>query len=293
LSKRVWLALLPVLVCLLPGCFWSTPAPQSSWLKQFNNQAISPDHALIEFALIERILGDDVLNQQVWQHTDQLIDGLERHGMLADNGFRIGQLVGAPPQDLQTMLLGKESRSNAMIFPAGKTRSIPLGPIHEHTSFDLVLGDQHGELHFLHARYALDVVAAFASDGRTKLTFTPMVEAGDQSLPFRAAPDQSMWELSPDKPSKKFTELSWSVTLGQNEYLLVGGRIEQHNSLGMKMFSQIADRHGVQRLLVIRNCRSITAQDTQQNSIQESIRAGKSLPLAVQATLPVVRAKGN
>src|SRR5687768_3589639 len=52
--RFVRLALLPIIFWALPGCLWPEHAETSNWMKQFRSQALSPDHALIEFAMIER-----------------------------------------------------------------------------------------------------------------------------------------------------------------------------------------------------------------------------------------------
>ena len=48
---------------------------------------------------------------------------------------------------------------------------------------------------------------------------------------------------------------------------------------------------GVQRLLVIRNCRSVREMEAHQNTVEDLVRADKAPPLALQATLPAYRAK--
>src|SRR5207302_1139434 len=134
------LALIPLLLCNLSGCLWTDEVDHSSFLKRFQNQTISPDHALIKVALIERPLGDDFINQRLWQHADELIVDLEKHGALEENGFRIGQLVGTPPSDFQNMLLkSKQSFGYPLmrIFPAGKTVPIDLGAVLPQSAYDV------------------------------------------------------------------------------------------------------------------------------------------------------------
>ena len=128
------------------------------------------------------------------------------------------------------------------------------------------------------------------SDGRMKLTITPKVETGEAMLPFRAVPDRSTWELSVEKASKKYPDLSWDVTLGQNQYLVVGTRLERERTLGLTAFTD-PDGQGKQRLLVIRNCRSVAANDARQNDVEEMVRSDQTPPLALQATMPAYRAK--
>jgi hypothetical protein len=44
-------------------------------------------------------------------------------------------------------------------------------------------------------------------------------------------------------------------------------------------------------LLVIRNCRSVSAHEAHANTVAELVAADRTPPLALQATLPATRAK--
>jgi len=287
---RPWLALI---LCTLTGCLGAEQIEHGTFLKRFRDQAITPDHALIEVALIERPVGDDYINHQVWKHTDELLVDLDRRKAHDENGLRIGQLVGAPPVEFQQLLTSQRCCINphALIFPAGKTSTIWLGQTAPVSFFDFVEGRTRTELTFDQARCGLDVDARFDRHGRTILTLTPKVEHGEQLFPFRPVPERSTWELRIEKAAKKFPELSWEVTLGPNQYLFVGGRIDRLRTLGVTALTQLEGNLGVQRLLVIRNCRSVTAHEAHGNTVAELIAADKTPPLALQATLPATRAK--
>ena len=117
------------------------------------------------------------------------------------------------------------------------------------------------------------------------------MEHGEQTFPFQAVPDRSTWELRIEKAAKKYPELSWEVTLDVNQYLIIGGCPDREKSLGQTAFLQQEGSTAVQRLLVIRNCRSVTARDAHDKSVEELVRRDKSPPLALQATIPATRAK--
>lgn len=293
-----WLLLLPI---LLSGCVLTEQSEHQAFLKRFQEKAISPDHALIEMALLERHVGDEYINKLIWQHTDELFVNLEgrvnldRHGELNENGIRAGQLVGTLPADFQSLLLSKRYCSNpqAMIFPAGKTVPIHLSAVLPQSSYEFVQGKLRTPVNLDQARYSLSVKARFASDGRTTLTFTPKVEHGAPTLPFEAIPERSAWQMKIERASKQYPELSWEVTLGPNQYFIVGARLERERTFGQTAFTEFIGDSSVQRLLVIRNCRSVSAQEAHQNSVEELVRADRNPPLALQATLPVSRAKAN
>ena len=101
------LALLPWIVCTLSGCLWTEQTERASFMKRLQNKTITPDHALIEVALIERPLGDDYINETIWERTDEILADSERRAALEANGLRVGQIVGTLPGGFQQLLLSK------------------------------------------------------------------------------------------------------------------------------------------------------------------------------------------
>ncbi|MBI2804128.1 MAG: hypothetical protein HYX68_03990 [Planctomycetes bacterium] len=296
MGRVCWLALILCVPGTLSGCFTGEASQRASWLKKFQQQATPPDHAILEIALLERPIGDALINDRIWKETDEfIVDDPERRRAIEENGLRLGQLVGAPPREFQQMLLSKRCcvNSQARIFPAGKAVPIWLGAGVPHTFFDFVIGNRRQEVSFDQARFGLEVTATFTKDGRTRLTFTPQVENGEQLLPFQADPENSTWKLRIEKASKKYPELGWEATLGANQYLVVGARLERDRTLGPTAFVQLDGVSGVQRLLVIRNCRSVTGHEAQENTVAALIAADRTPPLALQATIPVSRAKAQ
>jgi hypothetical protein len=106
-------------------------------------------------------------------------------------------------------------------------------------------------------------------------------------------PDRSAWELRIEKASKKYPDLSWEVTLSPNQYLLIGCELHREKTIGWSAFMQSPGFANVQRMLVIRSCRPVTAHEASQSNMEELIRNDPSAPLALQATIPASRAKTN
>ena len=158
------------------------------------------------------------------------------------------------------------------------------------TSFEVALNSKKAAVELTEACYSLKIAAEFTSDGRTKLTFTPKVEHGETVLPFRASPEKGKWVKKIERAAKEYPELSWHVTLEQNQCLLIGGRPECLNTLGFNTFAQPASA-GVQQLLVIRNCRSTSTVESHQSNVDAMLRDEKTPPLALQASMPTYRMK--
>ena len=279
--------------CLLAGCFTTAPDQgASAWTKHLRPQ-LPPDVAIIEFALVERPLGDRYLNHELWKHTDEMFVDLEKKATLEANGLRVGQVVGMTPAELQEMLRSERWCQNPhrQIAPVGKTITEPLSQVViPHCEYDLFLNGERHELQADQARFALDVTAVLTAHGKTKLTFTPKVETGERVLPFQPDPNNSTWLFKPERPAKAYRELGWQATLAPNEYLVVGPRIDKPGTLGYEALVQDEGAGPTQRLLVIRTNRSLHNGPGDEASLEAIASAGASPPLAAQASMTTFRA---
>ncbi len=284
MRRCAWLALLPI-VFVASGCLVTEENETTSWKKEFHNPALAADNVMLRIALVARPVGDEFLNQGVWQHADEMIGEFEERSRLAENGYRLGQIVGTPPGELQQLLLSDATSAKLRVFAVGKTIDVPISPKQPETSFAIVKKNKkQTEATLEKARHLFEIRARFDELGRTVLAFCPKVETGDPVLPFYAKPDRSMWELKREKASKRYPELGWEVTLDANQYILLGGRVERHRAIGQQAFIDGADTGGVQRLLVICNCRPPHANLPTPADEGERLRInGAPPPLALQA----------
>lgn len=289
---RCWLWL-PLGFCMLAGCL-STAPPQgpSAWIKRLRPE-LPPDIAVIEFALIERPLGDAYLNRDLWTHTDEMLFDLDCRAALEANGLRVGQVVGITPAELQAMLRSERwcLKPHRQIAPVGKCITEYLSPVVlPHCEYDVVLGGERHEMQADQARYCLDVVAVLTADGKTKLSFTPKVETSEQVLPYQPAPNQSTWLFKPERPGKAYPDLGWHATLAPNEYLVIGTRLDKPGSLGYGALVQDEGPQPIQRMLVIRTNRSLKDAADDEASLEAITSASASPSLAAQASMTTFRA---
>lgn len=281
--SRGWLALLPIVFASV-GCIATDGNEASSWTKQFHNPGLAADNVMLRIAVVERPVGDTFLDRGVWQHTDEMIGEFDERLVRAENGFRIGHIVGPPPGELQRLLLSDATVAKLRVFAVGKTIDIHLSGEHPEASFAIVKNKKRSDVTLEKARYCFEIGARFDEFGRTVLAFCPKVETGDVVLPFLAKPDRSMWELNREKACKRYPELSWEVTLDSNQTVIVGGRVERDRAIGQQAFIDGADTGGSQRLLVICNCRPPQVSLPQPVNDDERTRINSAPPpLALQA----------
>lgn len=299
-----WAVLLSGLIALLAtGCLSEEPIRRSQWVERFRRFNCSDSTRLVqlEVGLIERPVADHYINKDVWEHTDKWVlqsdkeaFELDRQALIEKNGFCVGQVVGALPSRLQSLLTSKRScaKSRRMVWAVGKKTVIRLGPFMQTCRFEAELENGTSAFELPHAQCQFSVMATPTKDGRTRLKFTPRVEYGNVQKHLRADPEHSRWEQKYQRPTKLFPELSWEVTLADNEMLLIGTLLDQPWSLGFQTFIDRTTNAPVQRLLVLRIKRSgVTGVDAElpQSEHQLPQSSSKVLPLALQASKMTVR----
>lgn len=293
---RIYLSLAPVLLLALGGCATlPEPTKATSWLKRLRTPGLDANVVQIDVALIERPVGDNFLNNELWTHTDEMIVDIERKGLVEDNGYRVGQVVGGTPIGLQTLLHSERACVNPRrrLVPAGLPVTQVLSGNLATASVHVFQGKQKQEISVDRARFCLEVVPTLTTDGRTKLCIAPKLETGETMLPFQPDPDKSTWSLRVERPAKTFKNVSWDVTLAPGEFLVIGARLDRPNTLGHRSFVVDDLSNPMQRLLVIRTTRSITGGDTGEPTLEDLSRASRSPCLAVQAGMTAARGPGN
>jgi hypothetical protein len=292
--RRWGLLVLGLGVGLIAGCITGKPLTSTSWLRPAPSPARvdGPDVVQMVTAVIEAPAGDAYVNEELWTQTDDQVLSLEQKALLADNGFRIGQVGGVLPAGLQALLTSPRScRDPRQIQQhAGKPTRLSLGPVLPECRCQVCQGEQKVPVALEQAQCGLVVVPALAADGRIRLRFTPEIQHGHATMAPQPDQDRTLWMLQKQQPVEEYPALSWEVTLSRDEYVLVGGRFDQPETLGHACFVRIAESPPKQRLLVIRTVRVIAGTEAAlTTAADESATASRSPPLALQAAWTTVR----
>jgi len=250
-----------VLLCVcLAGCLSGDsirPPPISP------RTTLGPDGVLLDLVLVENALGDPFLNEQLWQNTDVQVAGLEKKGILDDNGFWVGQVIGMTPAELQKLITQERHCviNRRQLLPAGTPTVVALGPTLAECNFRLRTEDGADNVFLDQGQCTLTIMPSLTNDGRTRLKFTPQILYGSQTPDFQVASDGKGWIYQCKRPSKSYDALSWEVTLAPNQYLVIGTHFDASapedvpQSLGNQCFLQENGRIFTQRVLVIRTTR--------------------------------------
>jgi hypothetical protein len=286
---RGWHLLPGLLLALLAGC--ASRQTVRSGGPDPGQAPLGPDGVVLDVAVVELRAGDVLhlryINGELWESTDEQVVDPEHKAVLADNGFRVGHLVGTTPNRLQSLLTSERYAVIRwrQILPAGKPVTLTIGRTVPEMRYQLAQPGQEGEVVLAKAQSYLVTVPTLTADGRTRLQFTPQIRHGDTVQQYRAAPDRSGWVLSCGQQIQTHPALGWEVTLAPNEYVVVGAATDNPLSLGHQCFVQEDGQSRVQRLLLIRTSRSADAPAAPPVGPAEEVPQGSlSSPLALQAS---------
>jgi hypothetical protein len=298
---RHWRALVPGLLALLPVACAGGPGgqPVSRWDAARPPTSPSAELVQLDVALLECPLQEEylaLLNHTLWRYTDEQAIALEDRAALEDNGFRAGLVIGLPPTELRTLLKSERCCANPRrrLLVPGRPSPLLLGPNRPECRFQLRQPEGTRAVELQQAQFALLVTPTLTPDGRTRLRFTPRVEHGEYLRELQVAPDRSGFTLEVKRQMETYSDLSWEVALGPNEYLVIGTWFDPNDTLGYQAFVEGGGFAPVQRLLVIRSGRSGGGIDAE---IAELPPADPNLTerppaLALQATWSAVRGCG-
>jgi hypothetical protein len=256
----VWLA--GFAACLLAGCVSDRQGSVSTWSERFRalNHGKTGNVVQIDVALIERPIGDSVLNSDIWSAdcTDEQILNLDMHHKLWKNGFRIGQIVGPTPSNLYQMLTSERCCANPrrMVVEEGKTAIIRLGAVVARCKYTIDNDGVTTTEELLKAHPSLAVVPTITPEGNTLLRFVPKMEFGESISDFHAAKDRDGWVMEIHRDSKSYPELGWEITLPPNKFLIIGTWLDRPETLGSQSLIDRDSHSPVQRVLALRTTHS-------------------------------------
>lgn len=245
-----------------------------------------PDVVQIEFALIEAPAGDPYLNDQLWTSADEQVVDIDRKAMLEDNGFRIGMIGGITPIPLNSLLASRHSCPDPRRLQTrlNKPSKLELGPTIASCTYQFHHDGQTTELQLDQANCSLSIVPSLAKDGRVKLAITPQVHHGPATLEHGPAPDRSGWAYQEHRAVESYSALSFELTPGPGELVLIGGCARKPGTLGEVCFVRDQESKPVQRLLVLTvSCPSALPPEL------STTTNPKSPPIALQARYATAR----
>jgi hypothetical protein len=264
----------------------------------------------LDVAILEAPVADTTLNQQIWKLADELELTPEMQTLVENNGFRVGQIGGMAPKELQNLLTSERScvYLRRIQLRSGSSRPLLLGPAVSDCQF--VLHEPSGErpVTLKKGRFFLSVVPTLTSnsaggplEARTQLRFTPEIQTGDEkdhndewNTSNHKDGTRQLLGLSalhspitaPKPSTERYANLAWDISLAPNDYVLIGTCYDRPDTLGWHCFVRTDETTPVQRMLVLRTTRTTPAVEAEvaQNPSLKPPSFSDSPSLAAQAS---------
>lgn len=270
---------LMTLAWMLTGCL-SAPEVSHTVLDRLAGLPQGPDVIMLDIAVIEQPPADSYLDGDLWPAVDEQPVPLDRKAALEDNGFRVGVIGGMPAPRLQELLTSDRwCQAHRVTTRINRVKALPIGPAQGECEFDLHAEGGIKPQKFNAAQFGFNIVPSYASEGRVKLLVTPQVTHGGKSIWIHPSEGDN-WSLKGQRPVEQWAGLNFEVTLGAQEYLLIGTRFDRDRTIGRMTFVDVSEAHPAQRLLVIR-------ARPQDDVAKSPWKKASDAPLAAQASQTV------
>lgn len=215
----------------------------------------SSDGLYVESILLERPAGDAFLDRELW---DAVLPAgsPEKRTLLSENGLRAGLLTGNIPTAFQTLIESEADTvdSHARTFNIRKEAVVPtVGPV-DPCRFS-ILSDLAGapqSIELKQARCGILLKPQHTGDGRVRVYCEPQIQHGVRQEWYRPTEDGTQLTKHEEVPLERYPPCSFEVTLGADDYLVIGWSAAKPASLGSVMFGVEAEGRPRQRVLVIR-----------------------------------------
>jgi hypothetical protein len=214
----------------------------------------------IRTVLIEQPAGDPFLSRGLWKSAGQPLPH-EQSALLARNGLRVGVLTGMVPGEFEQLITTAAVSPMHRTMQPQKPKVVPVnGPLDRcsYQAFhDLAADPTPAEL--ISAECGLSVTARPGEGDRVTLVCEPQVQHGDKQAWLKPSADGTEFTRRDAKPLESFPTLSFEVTLGPQDYLVIGAADDSTSTLGQAFFYTATENRARQRVLVIRALRGPAA----------------------------------
>jgi hypothetical protein len=247
------------------------------------------DVVQMNVAVLEVAVGDPYINEQLWGLADEQELTRDQKSAIHENGFRIGQIRGITPPGLQALLTSERYNPNPRYqqVRAGLPCIIDLGPPLTECQCRVRDNGRNLPVEAASAQLGMEVIPTLTADGRVSLHFGPRIGRGRASRNPASPGEAPLWMLLTQRSARRFPELGCDVTLEPNEYVVIGGVLDQPDTLGYRTFIRPEETNTIQRLLVIRTARVLP--EVRGDEPEGAGDLKRVPPLALQAVWSSVR----
>jgi hypothetical protein len=217
----------------------------------------------IRTVLVERPAGDPFLSRGLWASAGKPLPH-EQSALLARNGLRVGVLTGMVPGEFEALVTSEHAAASPHMHRTMQPDRPKVVPVHgpldrcSYRAFPDLAADAV-PVELTAAECGLSVIARPAGGDRVTLVCEPQVQHGDKQAWLKPSADGTEFTRRDAKPLEAYPMLAFEVTLGPQDYLLIGPADEPADTLGQAFFYTATEDRARQRVLVIRALRGPAA----------------------------------
>jgi hypothetical protein len=262
------LALSCLAAILLAGCRNFVEPMGKSPLKPAR---MSSDSVALDVFFVRFPIGDAEANGALWANVDEMHLSAEVRQRLARNGFRAGLIGGQVPAGLSKLLELKDkpaprcqSLENQVVdleheprvvrrhmeLRAGVRTEVIASDVQEEMPVLLCCPTGVEGETFRSAQAVLAIKATCERDGRVRVQLVPEIHHGESKL--RYVSTQGALRIQPGRAKRAFEDMTMEAVLAPGHILLVSALSDRPSTLGHRCFTDNADGHVEQKLLVLR-----------------------------------------
>ena len=257
----------------LAGCLHEADRP--TWMNRIPllRNTPEPGTAALEYVLIERPVGGEEINRQVWNRIDELIVPFETRLVLEATGLRVGIASESTPGPLRKLIDDPRTDRGHRFrtFPLDKPAPLLVGGAVPHAAFPMPAGEDR-QTRFARDDVALgfEVTVRDGPDGKVLVKLVPHAKFRDGGRLLPGADGER------DTGTEHFPAAGFEIALSPTEFLVIGTDSYREGTFGHAALTGLTDERPVQRLLVLR------AGQTKGEPPAPTTQA--ALPIASQAT---------
>lgn len=259
--RQAGLTILALLCFGMAGCLFFRSGVNSIWPgpSRSADSTPGPDVVFMDISVLQTPVGDRAVNEEVWTTADEQILPVPLQQKLQQHGLRVGLVTGRSDKLLE-LLTSKRFNPDArrgfrqIDSPTrtGNSALVTLATGLPVCEFPLHLEDDRTQtVSRSNANCQFQVIPMLDAGGKITLQFTPQIEFEDREKWNRLDPTVAL-AVQGNRSTELFSELRWEVTLGPDEYVLVGTRLDRTGSLGHRFLVTTDSERPIQRLVAIR-----------------------------------------
>jgi hypothetical protein len=253
--RRTWWAWAALICAAAAGCLPDRAAAPTPTTTARSLGPASPDGVYVLHVLIERPVGDPLLDRELWAAGLPAARDAAR-ALLSENGLRAVVLGGNLPAGLRRALATESETVNrqGLTFATRKDAVIPTAGPTDPCDYEVLtaLGGERVKVSLRQAGGGVLVRPEPTTDGRVRVWCEPQVQYGRRQDWLRPTADGTQFVMQGELPLERYPALGFEVFLAAGEFLVIGWPADQPGTLGEVLFGVEASGRPRQRVLVLR-----------------------------------------